>query len=69
MHDVARNLYFNSSNGHMQVLDARGHARFNGEVQEPRKGVRSGSIKNSINIPFNILVNDDGTFKSEEEVN
>jgi thiosulfate/3-mercaptopyruvate sulfurtransferase len=49
-------------------LDARGAPRFNGEVPEPRPGVRSGCIKNSINLPFTKLVNEDGTLKSNEEL-
>ena len=65
MHTIAQALYSNPD-GPQQVIDARGAMRFNGEVAEPRPGVRSGSIKNSINVPFNILVNgQDGTFKSE----
>ena len=70
MHAIAKDLYKRGSiSGPVQVLDARGAPRFNGEVAEPRQGVRSGSIKNSINVPFNLLVNDDGTFKNEEELN
>ena len=37
-------------------------------VPEPRPGMRGGHIKNSINVPFNLLVNVDGTFKTEEEI-
>ncbi|QYK02225.1 sulfurtransferase [Shewanella psychrotolerans] len=36
----------------VQVFDARGAARFNGEVAEPRANVRSGHIPGSINLPF-----------------
>ena len=68
MHAVARELFHGGSNGRVQVLDARSADRFNAKVPEPRAGVRSGSIKNSINVPFNLLVNDDGTFKSELEI-
>ena len=49
-------------------MDARGKGRFDGTVPEPRKGLRGGSIKNSINLPFTDLLNADGTFKSEEEI-
>ncbi len=35
-----------------QIIDARGTARFEGKVAEPRPGVRSGHIPNSKNIPF-----------------
>lgn len=65
MHSVAKELYHGGSSGKVQVLDARSADRFNAKVAEPRPGVRSGSIRNSINVPFNLLVNEDGTFKSE----
>ena len=66
MHKIAGQLFCEDTS--TQVLDARGAARFNGEVPEPRPGVRSGSIKNSLNLPFNKLVNEDGTFKLNEEL-
>lgn len=34
------------------VIDARGAARFLGQVTEPRPGVRSGHIPHSVNMPF-----------------
>lgn len=36
----------------VQVFDARGGARFHGQVPEPRANVRSGHIPGSINLPF-----------------
>jgi thiosulfate/3-mercaptopyruvate sulfurtransferase len=36
----------------VQVFDARGAARFHGQVPEPRANVRSGHIPGSINLPF-----------------
>ena len=51
-----------------KVIDARSMGRFKGKVQEPRKGLRSGSIPKSICIPFRNLINDDNTFKSENEI-
>jgi thiosulfate/3-mercaptopyruvate sulfurtransferase len=51
---------------HFKVIDARSKERFEGKVQEPRKGLRSGSIKNSFCIPFNQCLNEDKTFKSKE---
>lgn len=49
------------------VLDARSKDRFYAKVAEPRKGVRSGSIPNSGNLPFgNILENE--KMKSKEEL-
>ena len=44
------------------VVDARSKERFEGKVAEPRKGLKSGSIKNSFCLPFSDLINNDGTF-------
>jgi hypothetical protein len=43
------------------VLDARGAARFKGEVKEPREGVRCGHIPESLNLPFQNLLKEDGS--------
>ena len=51
-----------------KVIDARNIDRFNGKVPEPRKGLRSGNIKNSFCIPFNKCLNEDKTFKSPNEL-
>ena len=40
----------------VQILDARGHARFHAQVQEPRPGVRGGHIPQSINVPYAHIV-------------
>ena len=50
------------------VIDARSKDRFDGKVQEPRKGLRSGNIKNSFCIPFKQCLNKDKTFKSPKEL-
>ena len=50
------------------VIDARSIERFKGKVKEPREGLRSGNIENSICIPFNQLINDDKTFKSKKDI-
>lgn len=39
------------------TVDARSQARFNGEVAEPRAGVRSGHIPSSVCLPFATLIN------------
>lgn len=49
------------------VVDARSAGRFNGIAPEPRKGLRSGNIPNSINIPYETLLNN-GKFKSNPEL-
>ena len=51
-----------------KVIDARSQERFEGKVLEPRKGLRSGNIKNSFCIPFNHCLNEDKTFKKKEDL-
>jgi len=50
------------------VVDARSRERFEGKIAEPRKGLRSGSIKNSFCLPFSELINEDRTFVSKNEI-
>ena len=50
------------------LIDARSRERFEGRVPEPRKGLKSGSIKNSFCLPFNNCLNDDKTFKNKNEL-
>ena len=50
------------------LVDARSKDRFTGLTPDPRKNVRSGSIPNSICLPFKTLINDDFTFKSKSEI-
>lgn len=46
------------------IVDARSNDRFTGEASEPRAGMESGHIPNSINLPYkNVL--DGGCFKSK----
>ncbi|WP_164660468.1 3-mercaptopyruvate sulfurtransferase [Tropicibacter sp. Alg240-R139] len=49
-----------------EIIDARAAARFRGEAAEPRQGLRSGHIPGSKNVPFNTLLNKNGTMKSPE---
>jgi len=49
------------------TVDARGKARFYAEVEEPRAGVRSGHIPNSVCIPFADLM-DQHRLKSPEQL-
>ena len=44
----------NIKNKVFSLVDARSKDRFEGKAKEPREGVRNGSIKNSICIPFNL---------------
>ena len=51
------------------ILDARSPGRFIGKVAEPRPGLRAGSIKGSINIPFTDLITEDKAYmKSVDEL-
>ena len=50
------------------VVDARSRERFEGKVAEPRKGLRSGSIKNSFCLPFYELIDEDHTFVSKNKI-
>ena len=58
----------NISEKEFVVVDARSKERFEGKVPDPRKNVRSGSIPNSICLPFVEVINKDFSFKSEEEL-
>ena len=49
-----------------KIVDARSKERFEGKVSEPRKGLKSGNIKNSFCIPFNLCLNVDKTFKNKQ---
>ena len=58
----------NIEENNFKVIDARSKERFEGKVSEPREGLRSGNIKNSLCIPFNFCLNEDNTFKNEEKL-
>ncbi|MGR3379034.1 3-mercaptopyruvate sulfurtransferase [Salipiger abyssi] len=49
-----------------EIIDARAAERFRGEVAEPRPGLRSGHIPGARNVPFQTLMNADGTLKDPE---
>ncbi len=51
-----------------QIVDARPAARFRGEAPEPRPGLRSGHMPGAFNLPWNAVVNVDGTLKSPSEL-
>ncbi|MDB4082385.1 rhodanese-like domain-containing protein [Candidatus Pelagibacter sp.] len=58
----------NISKKEFDVIDARNKERFEGKIPEPRKGLKSGSIKNSFCLPFSDLINIDRTFISEDKI-
>ncbi len=57
----------NITNQESIVIDARSAGRFGGTSPEPREGLRSGHIPNSINIPFGDVLKN-GKFKSLREL-
>lgn len=51
-----------------QVVDARSAGRFLATEPEPRAGMRGGHIPGSKNVPFPVLLNEDGTYKNADEL-
>ena len=49
------------------ILDARSADRFNGLVEEPREGLRSGHIPNSKSLPYSDLF-DENKLKTDDEL-
>ena len=63
--DIESNLKYKK----FKLIDARPSGRFNGIDPEPRIEIKSGNIKNSINIPFSSVINSvTGCFKDKEEL-
>lgn len=63
-HNILNNLKSNKE----QVIDARSADRFNAITPEPRPRLRGGNIPNSVNIPFELVL-EKGKFKSKQELN
>ena len=57
-----------STGGGEQIVDARSEARFQGEAEEPRAGLRRGHIPGAVNLPFDRVLNPDGTLRSVAEL-
>lgn len=51
-----------------QILDARGGARFRGEVPEPRAGLRAGHMPGALNLAFDSLLDAEGRMKSAADL-
>ena len=58
----------NILNKKFQLIDARSNERFLGLQPEPRQGLKSGHIEGSINLPFQLLLNEDRTLKKKEDL-
>lgn len=54
-----------SRDGAAQIIDARPAPRFHAEMPEPRPGLKSGHIPNSLNVPVGLL-SENGILKSPE---
>ena len=54
--------------GTTQVVDARSAGRFRGEAPEPRASLRSGHMPGALNVPFDQVLNVDGTLKSASDL-
>ncbi len=50
------------------ILDARGKPRFEGSEPDPRHGVEPGHIPGACNLPFAALYDEDGAFRSPDEL-
>lgn len=57
-----------SHEGSAQIVDARPAGRFNGQVAEPRAGLRCGHIPGALNVPWTELVIN-GELKTTDELN
>jgi len=51
-----------------QVVDARGAARFTGDEADFRPEVASGHIPGARNLPFDRVLNEDGTYKAPTDI-
>jgi thiosulfate/3-mercaptopyruvate sulfurtransferase len=51
-----------------QIADARSASRFSAAEPEPRAGVRGGHMPGAVNVHYRSLLNDDGTFKSTDQL-
>lgn len=57
----------NVMNKEQLLIDARSKGRFDGTQAEPRAGLRSGHIPNSLNIPYTSVL-EDGKYKTKAEL-
>lgn len=60
-------LVENMANEKLAIIDARSSARFSGEAAEPRVGMRSGHIPNSLNLPFAEIL-ENHRFKNSQQL-
>lgn len=54
--------------GNATILDARSKARYLGSEPEPRDGLRAGHIPGSHSLHYAQILNEDGTFKEDDDL-
>ena len=57
--------YINNNLNHLKILDARSQGEFNGSVI---RAAQAGHIPHALNIDWNLNLNENGTFKNDEEL-
>lgn len=62
-----QNILDSLENKDVLIIDARSKGRFYGTQPEPRKGLKSGHIPNSVNLPYEEIL-EDGKMKSIAEL-
>lgn len=65
IYDISK-VYENKENA--LLIDARSEDRYEGKVQEPRKSLRIGHIKGALNLFFKKLIDENGKYKSNNEI-
>lgn len=55
-------------NKNIKIIDARSEGRFKGIEDEPRPGLKKGHIPNSLNIPFNKFISENGYLIKNNEI-
>ena len=55
------------TNDNYQIIDVRSEERFLEKIDEPREGLRRGKIPNSINLPYEYIL-ENGKLKSKKEL-
>ena len=55
-------------NKNIKIIDARSEGRFKGIEDEPRPGLKKGHIPNSLNIPFNKFITENGYLIENDEI-
>lgn len=68
MMEIAKNDKRGENQQQQQVLDARPNPRFTGAAPEPRPGLSSGHIPNSISLPFKKVQSDNGSLLPPEQL-